>query len=195
MSGEFSAGTYNQIRLIIGLKPELENNLLGELHPAANYIILNDGIDTVEQLKIPSGIQTGIKLNDSFTVDGGEIKDLVLDFDASRSVVKAGNSGKYILIPSIKVIEPEDKIDINGTVSEKVAPENKIEGALVSAQISDSLSATVARSTISDNGGNYLLSLLSPDQTYNIVAYSAGKIPECKTFLYNDHYDEDLVLH
>ena len=37
------------------------------------------------------------------------------------------------------------------------------------------------------------MSLLSPDQTYNIVAYSAGKIPACKAFLYNDHYDEDLL--
>ena len=192
-SGEFSAGTYNQIRLIIGLTPELKNNLLGEPHPAANYIIFNDGVDTVEQLKIPSGLQTGIKLTDSFKVDGGEIKDLVLDFDACRSVVKAGNSIKYILKPNIKVIEPKDKIDINGTVSIKVASENKIAGALVSAQISDGLSATVARSTISDNGGNYLLSLLSPDQTYNIVAYSAGKIPACKAFLYKDLYDEDLL--
>lgn len=189
-SGEFSAGTYNQIRMIIGLKPELENNLLGEPHPAANYIILNDGVDTVEQLKIPSGLQTGIKLTHSFTVDGGEIKDLVLDFDACRSVVKAGNSGKYVLKPSIKVVEPKDKIDINGTLTVKDDSANKIEGALVSAQISDGLSATVVRSTISNNEGNYLLSLLSPDQTYNIVAYSAGKRPACKAFLYNDPDDE-----
>jgi hypothetical protein len=38
-SGEFSAGQYNQVRLIIGELPELENNLLGEPHPSANYVI------------------------------------------------------------------------------------------------------------------------------------------------------------
>lgn len=203
-SGEFSAGQYNQVRLIIGNSPELENNLLGDPHPAANYVILNDGLGTVEPLKIPSGFQTGIKLVHPFPVGEGEVKELVLDFDASRSVVKAGNSGKYILKPTIKVIEAEGKVDIGGTVwdDKGTASENDdvgLPGAIVSAQISDGLSATVVRSTISAGSGNddtndedglrggvYKLTLLSPRQLYNIVAYSERKSPVCAAFLYND---------
>ncbi len=189
-SGEFSAGKYNQIRLIIGHSPELENNLLGEPHPEANYVILDDGNDTIKPLKIPSGFNTGLKLVHPFTVGDGEIKELVLDFDACRSVVKAGNSGKYILKPTIKVIEPEDKVDIDGTVTDDSDPADPIGGASVSAQISDGLSATVIRSTTTDGGnivigldeGDYILSLLSPDQIYNIVAYTAGYSPACTAY-------------
>ena len=118
------------------------------------------------------------------------LTELVLDFDACRSVVKAGNSGKYILKPTIKVIEPEDKVDIDGTVTDDSDPADPIGGASVSAQISDGLSATVIRSTTTDGGnivigldeGDYILSLLSPDQIYNIVAYTAGYSPACTAY-------------
>jgi hypothetical protein len=190
-SGEFSAGEYHQVRLIIGHQPEFENNLLGDPHPEANYVILNDGMDTIKPLKVPSGPETGLKLVHSFTVGDGEIKELVLDFDACRSVIKAGNSGMYILKPTIKVIEPEDKVDIEGRVTDYTVTDdsdlaNPIIGARVSAQISDGLSATVIRSTPTDDKGDYRLSLLSPDQIYNIVAYSTGKSPQCIAFRYND---------
>jgi hypothetical protein len=193
-SGEFSAGQYNQVRLIIGNSPELENNLLGLPHPEANYVILNDGANTIEPLKIPSGFQTGIKLVHPFTVGEGEIKELVLDFDASRSVVKAGNSGKYILKPTIKVHEEEDKIDIGGTVTDVAETPAPLPGVQVSAQISDGLSSTVVRTTISSDGtndkdglgeGEYLLTLLSPGQTYNIVVYYKDKYPACTAFKYS----------
>jgi hypothetical protein len=195
-SGEFSSGEYHQVRLIIGREPELENNLLGEPHPEANYVILNDGMDTIKPLKVPSGPETGIKLIHQFTVGAGKIKDLVLDFDACRSVIKAGNSGMYILKPTVKVIEPEDKVYVYGnvTVSDSTSA---LGGVFVSAQISDGLSSAVVRSTITDDGdvddnnlaeGDYLLDLLSPGQTYNIVAYTAGKSPECFAFNYNDGY-------
>jgi hypothetical protein len=192
-SNDFSEGIYHQIRLIIGDTPELENNLLGEPHEFANYLILNDGSNTIEQLKIPSGFQTGIKLVHQFEVLDRGTKELVLDFDAGRSVVKAGNSGKYILKPTIKVIEPEDKVEIAGMVTDDSDP---VGGASVSAQISDGLSATVVRSTTTDGidtendfvEGEYILSLLSPDQIYNIVAYTAEYSPACTA--YRD-YDPD----
>lgn len=191
-SKEFDEGEYNQIRLIIGDTPEPENNLLGEPHEFANYLILNDDSNTIEPLKIPSGFQTGIKLVHRFVVEAGKIKELVLDFDADRSVVKAGNSGKYNLKPTIKVFETDDKIEVDGTVTDDSG--TSIKNATVSAQISDGLSATVIRSTTTTEVGYYQLSLLSPDQIYNIVVYSdkedtAGHLiylPECQAFQYND---------
>jgi hypothetical protein len=201
-SNDFSEGIYHQIRLIIGDTPELENNLLGVPHDFANYLILNDGSNTIEQLKIPSGFQTGIKLVHQFEVLGEETKELVLDFDAGRSVVKAGNSGKYILKPTIRVFETAGKIDVYGEVTDDSDTPEEIGNATVSAQISDGLSTTVIRSTITDGvgtennlleEGEYLLSLLSPDQIYNIVVYRGhveGEAhiysPECMVFRYND---------
>ena len=100
---ELVAGHYNQIRLILGETPESKNNILGHAHPYANYLILNDLSDTVKSLKVPSGFQTGIKLVHQFEVKQGEDLELILDFDACRSVVRASNGNKYILKPTIKV--------------------------------------------------------------------------------------------
>ena len=177
---ELEAGTYHQIRLIIGKTAESENNINGEPHPDANYVFEDGSND--EPLKIPSGYQTGVKLVHTFKVGKDGFVELVLDFEACKSVVETG-SGKYILKPTIKVIETANKYDVYGKVTdgETALP---IEGALVSAQISEGLSASVVRSTltsdVADEVGQYRL-LLSPGQTYNIVVYSDKKVDDSGT--------------
>ena len=173
---------YNQIRLILGDTPESKNNILGVPHPYANYLILNDLSDTVKSLKVPSGFQTGIKLVHQFEVKHGEDVELILDFDACRSVVRTSNGEKYILQPTIKVTGTLNKSIVHGFVTDDLTPESPITGALVSAQVSDQNSARVVRSTLTDDGGadidlegKYQL-LLSPDTSFNIVAYSEAKV-------------------
>lgn len=174
---DLTADNYNQIRLIIGKTPESENNINGEPHPYANYVLFDDGSD--EPLKIPSGYNTGIKLVHNFEVEENNIVELLLDFEACRSVVETG-SGKYLLKPTIKIIETLNKFDVFGDVTENNAnPVSHITGALVSAQTSDGRSASVVRSTLtsaeSAEEGRYRI-LLSPGQTYNIVVYSDDKV-------------------
>lgn len=174
---ELEAGIYHQIRMIIGKNAESENNINGEPHPSANYVVLTD--DSYVELKIPSGYQTGVKLVHNFEVEEGSFVELVLDFEACRSVVETG-SDKYILKPTIKVIETENKSDVHGEVTEFGAdPALPVTGALVSAQISDGFSASVVRSTLTSDiegvEGQYSL-LLSPGQTYNMVVYSDKKV-------------------
>jgi len=174
---ELEAGMYRQIRLIIGKHQESENNILGVPHPYANYVILNDGTNTLKELKISSGFQTGIKLVHNFQVFENTVVELVLDFDACQSVVEAGNS-KYLLKPTIKVIETDNKSTVYGDVLDS-GSSSPIAGALVSAQISEGLSATVVRATLTSDEvgeeGQYSL-ILSPGQEYNIVAYSNQKV-------------------
>lgn len=79
------AGKVSQIRLILG---------------DSNSVVLEDG--TVVPLKTPSAQQSGLKLNIDASLTAGIPYALVLDFDAARSIVKAGNSGKYILKPVIR---------------------------------------------------------------------------------------------
>ena len=176
---ELEAGMYRQIRLNIGRHQESENNILGVPHPFANYVILNDGSDTIEELKVPSGFQTGIKLVHNFRVLENTVVELVLDFDACRSVVETGNN-KYLLKPAIKVIETENKSTIYGDVLDSTS-NAPITGVLVSAQISEGRSATIVRSTLTSDAtgeeGQYSL-LLSPGQEYNIVAFSDQKVDE-----------------
>ena len=174
---ELEADQYKQIRLIIGREPESATNILGVPHPHANYVILNDGADTVKALKIPSGFRSGLKLVHRFQVPAGTVVELVLDFDACRSVVRTG-SGRYRLKPRIKVIDVKDKSIVYGVVTNS-GTELPVTGALVSAQLSEGLSASVVRSTLtSDDPGEegYFSMLLSPGQEYQIVTYADQKV-------------------
>ena len=99
---ELQSGHYTQMRLIIADEPDDGFNLRQEVHPYANYVI--DSSYDYHELKIPSGPQTGVKIVGGFDINENQTTELTLDFDASKSVVKAGNSGKWLLKPTIKVL-------------------------------------------------------------------------------------------
>lgn len=78
------AGNYNQVRLKLD----------------AGSTIVVDGV--TYPLTVPSGMQSGLKLNGAFDVPPGGLVDLVLDFDAQRSIVQTG-AGVYLLTPVVRV--------------------------------------------------------------------------------------------
>ncbi len=110
---ELAAGTYTQVRLILTDEPYDTNETT---HPFANYVVLADS--TVAELKVPSAYNTGIKLTHSFEVVDGETTNLVLDFDANKSVNELGN-GEYQMKPTISIFTPEDVNESNVTTSEE----------------------------------------------------------------------------
>jgi hypothetical protein len=175
---DLQAGDYTQMRLIIGNTPDDGLNIFSQAHPFANYVILAD-TDEIHELKVPSGPQTGIKLVHGFTIEEDQTTELILDFDACRSVVKAGASGLWLLKPTIKVVGTKDYAIISGAVSDGAAA---LPGVLVSAQIYDPDAddpkdrVVVWTSTVTDEDGQYKL-FLQPG-TYNIVVYTTGYFPE-----------------
>jgi len=88
------AGKYQQMRLVLA-----DNT---QANPMANSVKPTGGNET--PLDTPSAQQSGLKLNMNVDVPAGQVVDAVLDFDACKSVVKRGNSGKYNLKPVIAVI-------------------------------------------------------------------------------------------
>lgn len=86
------AGHYTQLRLL--LLPNTPSQ------PMNNSVVPTGGTETA--LFTPSAVQSGLKLIHEFTVPADTMVDLVLDFDACRSVVRTGN-GKYLLKPVISV--------------------------------------------------------------------------------------------
>ncbi|OFX58220.1 MAG: hypothetical protein A2046_09365 [Bacteroidetes bacterium GWA2_30_7] len=78
-------GKINQIRLILGTNNTLITNLL----------------DTFS-LKIPSGSESGLKINIDEVIIPDKTIVILLDFDANTSVVDTGG-GKFLLKPVIKV--------------------------------------------------------------------------------------------
>lgn len=85
VTNQLPAGKITQMRLILGSNNSvMENN-------------------TTYPLTVPSGSQTGIKIPGPITVTANTSVQVLLDFDASKSVVQQGN-GDYQLKPVIQVL-------------------------------------------------------------------------------------------
>ena len=163
------SGEVSQIRLILG-----DNNEL----------VLADG--TVVDLKTPSAQQSGIKLNINADLAAGIPYELVLDFDAARSIVRAGNSGQYILKPVIRTFAKA----AGGAIQGVVLPADA--GAHIWAIAgTDTLGAIPeANGTYKFWGmtaNNYTL-IFTPDstsaylpQTVNNIAVTAGNVTQVDT--------------
>ena len=75
-------------------------------------ITLSDG--SVHPLVVPSGDQSGLKLEHGFTVAAGGAVDFTIDFDLRKSIVFA--NGQYFLKPVLRIDNNEDTGRIHGMV-------------------------------------------------------------------------------
>lgn len=150
------AGHYGQMRLVLG---------------SGNTVKLADG--TVQPLKVPSGMQSGIKLIVNFDVAAGTTKDVWIDFDAAHSiqVVQAGMSGQYLLRPTIWAYDKVATGSIQGTLTD-AATSTGLPGVTVYAETLDGTGAArISRSTVTDANGVYTLDLLPVGTTYYVVSH------------------------
>lgn len=137
-------GEVSQIRLILG---------------SENTVVI-DGVE--HDLKTPSAQQSGLKLNVHESLLDGITYNILLDFDAARSVVKAGNSGQYILKPVIRTIVEAE----NGAIEGVVLPEG-ITPAVMAIQNGDTLT------TYANEDGYYKI-IAAPAGFYDIVFQEDG---------------------
>ncbi len=89
-SAEVPAGKYTQIRLSIEMAD-----------------VVMEG--TTHELIVPSSTQTGLKLVTEFEIEADATLEVMIDFDAARSVVVTGTTDEpleYMLVPTIRVISP-----------------------------------------------------------------------------------------
>jgi hypothetical protein len=80
------------------------------------YIGVNN---EVHELAVPSGSTSGLKLDTDFTIKEGTTYNMVLDFDANKSVVVLGSENHpkgYQLKPQIRIIVDANVGSISGTV-------------------------------------------------------------------------------
>lgn len=124
-TAKLDAGHYSQIRLVIGAG---SNVVVGGItHP----------------LEIPSGEESGMKLNHAFEIQPGLLYELILDFDAERSIVLTG-SGKYLLKPVIRVVPVVISGSVSGIINPAFAAGNvyAINGTDTAATIADPLTGS-----------------------------------------------------
>lgn len=161
---ELPAGTYTQMRL------QLASN--GSTAPYANSVVPTGGTET--PLDTPSAQQTGLKMNLNLTVAANELADLVLDFDACKSVVTRGASGRYNLKPVVTVLP---RVRLDGLVAEgMVAPAIALPTTTVSLQ----QAGVPVRSTVPDATGRFVLYPV-PAGTYDLVVSADGRVTAVMT--------------
>ena len=161
---ELPAGTYTQMRL------QLASN--GSTAPYANSVVPTGGTET--PLDTPSAQQTGLKMNLNLTVAANELADVVLDFDACKSVVTRGASGRYNLKPVVTVLP---RVRLDGLVAEgMVAPAIALPTTTVSLQ----QAGVPVRSTVPDATGRFVLYPV-PAGTYDLVVSADGRVTAVMT--------------
>lgn len=148
------AGTYTQVRLV--LSPNVGNS-------TANSVVLV-GQTAEIPLRTPSAAQSGLKIIRPFTVAPNSLADLVIDFDACRSIVALGNGG--FLLKPVLTADLRTVAAIAGYVDPNAA------NVMVSAQ----KGGKVVRSTVPATDGAFVLAYLDPaNGPYDVVVTAPAR--------------------
>ena len=145
---ELEVGRYQQIRIML---------------ESATLVV--DGVP--QNLSIPSGAQTGIKLVGGFTIEPNVITEIGVDFDVARSLHESPPaSGNYVLRPTIRLVQTT----LSGTITGTVLPTGI--GAVLYALVP--ANGDTATTTLADpaTGGYVLPGLLAG--TYDVRAEAVG---------------------
>ena len=158
-----STGSYNQMRLV------LADNQTSAL---ANSVVLTSN-KTEVALKTPSGQQSGVKAKQfNLTIAANQLANFVVDFDACKSVVAAGNSGQYLLKPQLSVL-PRYISGVTGFVDATMA------NGFTSVSLQQNgvvIKATAPNSDAvnSTNFGKFMLQPVAPGN-YSLVLTAPGR--------------------
>ena len=163
---ELPAGTYQQMRLMLAPNTTADP-LANAVNPSGN------GDDDITALTTPSGVQSGLKMNVNITVPEGQVAEVAIDFDACKSFVKAGKSGKVLLKPVLSIIP------ILSQAGQKIVgyvdPSLLVPGTMVSVQAAgEPVRATPPLENAPRESGNFVLYPV-PVGTYDLVITSPGR--------------------
>jgi hypothetical protein len=106
------AGNYEWIRLIVDNEPNVRDS----------YLVLDSGAEC--ELRVPSGAESGLKLNRGFTLPADGSVALTVDFDLRKSIhAPPGQRGStpscaqaYLLRPTLRILDNANIGAIAGTV-------------------------------------------------------------------------------
>lgn len=170
--------TFDLLQLVNGAFAPLGEVVLPTGHYTQVRIMLQSATLYVggvpQDLTIPSGDQTGIKLVGSFTINPDVVTQIVADFEVARSLHESPpGSGNYILRPTIRLVQTT----LSGSISGTVTPTG-IGAALfaLSPTTGDTLSTTMADP---DTGAYMLQALLAG--SYDVRAEAPGYVDSTRT--------------
>lgn len=97
------SGQYNWLRLMVNAEPNVKDS----------YIVIN-GMEY--ELRIPSGAQSGLKLNRGFVVPAGGEANFTIDFDLRKSVHNPVGMSDYMLRPTLRMMDNAQVGMLSGNV-------------------------------------------------------------------------------
>ncbi len=131
----------------------LPSGMLGQVRLVLsdNNTLKIEGEDELISLSTPSAQQSGLKLNLDTNLEAGFSYTFILDWNVQESIVKAGNSGNYILKPVIRVNAEVNSGSISGNVVEII---EDVETAMenVTVGVYDSGDEAVTETLTNENG-------------------------------------------
>src|ERR1043165_3083399 len=113
------AGDYEWIRLIVDNEPAVRDS----------YVVLTGGEEC--ELRVPSGAESGLKLNRGFTLPADGSVALTIDFDLRKSIhappgqqgaAEAGTQG-YLMRPTLRIVDTANVCAIAGHVDSALVPD------------------------------------------------------------------------
>ncbi len=153
-------GKYTQLRLILADNSSAD--------PLANSVLPTGGAEVA--LKTPSGQQSGVKANIDIDIAANKMADFVIDLDACKSIVSAGNSGQFLLKPVVNVLARYisgvagfvDSVVANGSTSASLQQG----GVAIKATAPDSSGRFLLQPVVP---GRYVLVLTAPGRSTVVV--------------------------
>lgn len=160
------AGAYSQVRLVLDPNPATGDPV--------NYVTFPDAPTVKVPLTTPSGQQSGLKINGGFSVTAGDLTAIALDFDPNKAIVRAGNSGKYLLKPTgIRLVSMENPLATYGAISGTVMPAEAWTSAVVEI-IPEGATVPAASGMLNPEDGSFRAFL--PAGNYNIRVTADGYV-------------------
>ena len=112
LQGTKTASLLDKVPLVSNEYKEIR--LLVDDASMANFVEFENG--GVQELKIPGGSSSGLKIKGDVSVSSNRDSAFTIDFDLRQSLVTAGNSGKVLLKPVVRLIDDSDMGHISGSV-------------------------------------------------------------------------------
>jgi hypothetical protein len=155
------AGQYNWLRL----------EITADGDAATSYLTRDDG--STHALRVPSGAESGLKLNRGFLVAAGGLADFTVDFDLRKSVhMTGGGAPEYLLRPTLRIVDNNSVGAIAGSVDPLLAPADCAPAVYVftgTSQLPDDIGGQVNEPLV--------VAAVTPDPGDGVLRYRAAFLP------------------